>query len=180
VIGERFTTAPVQHVQFLEIRLHKICRHLRTFECIVDADRSNVLEKDRPQLFHRERVDVKRPLKKLQGDREYGSALSQLEVVTMLYPATRREFIGVTVAVITSSSFLSEQMPLGGEIPRRPLGNTGAQVSIIGVRGYHLGSAQDLNEARTIVDTTLDAGINFFDNAWITTMDGAKSGSVKL
>jgi aryl-alcohol dehydrogenase-like predicted oxidoreductase len=84
----------------------------------------------------------------------------------MLYPATRREFIGVTVAAITSSSFLSEQMPLGGEIPRRPLGNTGAQVYIIAVGGFHLGSAQDLNEARTIVDMALDAGINFFDNAW--------------
>ena len=42
----------------------------------------------------------------------------------------------------------------------------GVQVSIIGVGGYHLGAAQDLNEARAIVDTALDAGINFFDNAW--------------
>ncbi len=46
------------------------------------------------------------------------------------------------------------------------MGNTGVQVSIIGVGGFHLGSAKDLNEARRIVDTAIDAGINFFDNAW--------------
>jgi aryl-alcohol dehydrogenase-like predicted oxidoreductase len=54
----------------------------------------------------------------------------------------------------------------GGEIPKRPLGRTGVQVSAIGVGGYHLGSADDLNEARRIVATAIDAGINFFDNAW--------------
>ena len=40
------------------------------------------------------------------------------------------------------------------------------QVSVIGVGGYHLGSAQDQNEAKRIVDAAIDAGINFFDNAW--------------
>jgi uncharacterized protein len=53
-----------------------------------------------------------------------------------------------------------------GSIPKRPLGRTGLQVSILGVGGYHLGSAKDPSEAKTIVDTALDAGINFFDNAW--------------
>ena len=40
------------------------------------------------------------------------------------------------------------------------------QVSAIGVGGYHLGSAKDQSEAQQIVDLALDAGINFFDNAW--------------
>ena len=40
------------------------------------------------------------------------------------------------------------------------------QVSAIGVGGYHLGSAEDENEAKRIVDAAIDAGINFFDNAW--------------
>lgn len=53
-----------------------------------------------------------------------------------------------------------------GPIPQRPLGKTGLQVSVIGVGGYHLGSAKDQNEARAIVDAAVDAGINFFDNAW--------------
>ncbi|HEY3839340.1 MAG TPA: aldo/keto reductase, partial [Bryobacteraceae bacterium] len=53
-----------------------------------------------------------------------------------------------------------------GTIPQRPLGKTGVNVSILGLGGYHLGSANDLNEAKRIVDQAIDAGINFFDNAW--------------
>jgi len=72
----------------------------------------------------------------------------------------------VTGAAITSASMLSAQTASAGGIPRRPLGNTGLQVSIIGVGGFHLGAAKNLDEARGIVDASLDAGINFFDNAW--------------
>jgi aryl-alcohol dehydrogenase-like predicted oxidoreductase len=54
----------------------------------------------------------------------------------------------------------------GSEIPRKPLGRTGLQVSAIGLGGYHLGSASDKDAACRIVDAALDAGINFFDNAW--------------
>jgi aryl-alcohol dehydrogenase-like predicted oxidoreductase len=53
-----------------------------------------------------------------------------------------------------------------GDIPKRPLGKTGLRTSIIGMGGYHIGSAEDLNTAKRIVDEGLDAGINFFDNAW--------------
>ena len=82
------------------------------------------------------------------------------------HPATRRRFIGAAAGAITSASALAAQTMADGAIPRRPLGKTGVQVSILGVGGYHLGSAQGLSEARTIVDAALDAGINFFDNAW--------------
>jgi aryl-alcohol dehydrogenase-like predicted oxidoreductase len=51
-------------------------------------------------------------------------------------------------------------------IAHRPLGKTGASVSIIGVGGYHLGSTKDQTEATELVARALDAGINFFDNAW--------------
>lgn len=54
----------------------------------------------------------------------------------------------------------------GGTVPKRPLGNSGLEVSIIGVGGFHLGSAQDQDAAKEIVQQALDAGINFFDNAW--------------
>ncbi len=54
----------------------------------------------------------------------------------------------------------------GGAVPKRPMGKTGLQVSIIGVGGYHIGSAKDQNEATAIVNQALDAGVNFFDNAW--------------
>lgn len=53
-----------------------------------------------------------------------------------------------------------------GGVPRRSWGRTGLETSIIGMGGYHLGSAKDLDEAKRIVDEGIDAGINFFDNAW--------------
>jgi aryl-alcohol dehydrogenase-like predicted oxidoreductase len=52
------------------------------------------------------------------------------------------------------------------EVPKRPLGRTGLQVSAMGIGGYHLGSASSDEEAIRIVNEALDAGINFFDNAW--------------
>lgn len=52
------------------------------------------------------------------------------------------------------------------DVPKRPLGKTGLQTSIIGVGGYHLGSAKDEATAKRIVDAAIDSGINFFDNCW--------------
>jgi aryl-alcohol dehydrogenase-like predicted oxidoreductase len=52
------------------------------------------------------------------------------------------------------------------EIPRRPLGRTGAQVSILGVGGHHLGDIASVDEAIRLVHEAMDAGINFFGNAW--------------
>ena len=53
-----------------------------------------------------------------------------------------------------------------GEVPRRPLGRTGVEVSIITLGGYHLGSVKTEPEAIRIVQEAMDAGINFMDNAW--------------
>ncbi|HEY3818257.1 MAG TPA: aldo/keto reductase [Polyangiaceae bacterium] len=57
---------------------------------------------------------------------------------------------------------------IGGtsSIPRRPLGKTGVAVSILGIGGSHLGDVRDPDEAVRIVHEAIDAGINFFDNAW--------------
>jgi aryl-alcohol dehydrogenase-like predicted oxidoreductase len=54
----------------------------------------------------------------------------------------------------------------GGPIPQKPLGKTGVMVSALGVGGFHLGSAKDQNEVNQIVGRAIDAGVNFFDNAW--------------
>ena len=51
-------------------------------------------------------------------------------------------------------------------IARRKFGKTDLEVSIIGMGGYHLGAAENADAAREMVATALDAGINFFDNAW--------------
>ncbi len=74
---------------------------------------------------------------------------------------TRRDFLA-TAAIVTEGMAMAQNR----DIPKRPLGKSGVQISALGVGGYHLGSAKDLNEAKQIVDRAIDAGVNFFDNAW--------------
>jgi uncharacterized protein len=69
------------------------------------------------------------------------------------------------IASTKDQSAMPQQTPTD-TIAHRPLGKTGANVSIIGVGGYHLGSTKDQTEANELVARALDAGINFFDNAW--------------
>jgi predicted aldo/keto reductase-like oxidoreductase len=52
------------------------------------------------------------------------------------------------------------------QIPRRPLGRTGVEVSALALGGYHLGLVKTQREAIRIVQEAFDAGITFMDNAW--------------
>jgi diketogulonate reductase-like aldo/keto reductase len=56
--------------------------------------------------------------------------------------------------------------PSDAPVPRRKLGKTGAEVSIVGVGGYHVGLAKSDEEATRIVRHAIDRGVNFLDNAW--------------
>ena len=51
-------------------------------------------------------------------------------------------------------------------VPHRPFGKTGESVSILSVGGFHIGSAKDAQTANEIIAKAVDAGVNFFDNAW--------------
>src|SRR5687767_4963859 len=51
-------------------------------------------------------------------------------------------------------------------VPTRPLGRTVADVSIIGLGGYHLGLVDTQAEATRIIHEAIDAGITLMDNAW--------------
>jgi len=53
-----------------------------------------------------------------------------------------------------------------GQVPQKPLGRTGLNVSAMGLGGYHLGSAETDQVADEIVAKAIDHGVNFFDNAW--------------
>jgi len=55
---------------------------------------------------------------------------------------------------------------VSGEIPRRPLGRTGVEVSALALGGYHIALANSEKESIRIVHETLDAGVTFMDNAW--------------
>ena len=76
---------------------------------------------------------------------------------------TRRTFVETFTL---GAAALAAQAQSGAEIPKRPLGRTGLGVSALGIGGYHLGSANSDAEATQIVSEALDAGVNFFDNAW--------------
>ena len=51
-------------------------------------------------------------------------------------------------------------------VPHRKMGRTGLDVSCIGLGGYHLGTIQEQQMIDQIVGEAIDAGVNFFDNAW--------------
>jgi aryl-alcohol dehydrogenase-like predicted oxidoreductase len=71
------------------------------------------------------------------------------------------------MSLAQSENNIGSQPPNAGEmVPHRPLGKTGVQVSAMGLGGYHLGSTKNQQEATEIVARAMDAGVNFFDNAW--------------
>jgi aryl-alcohol dehydrogenase-like predicted oxidoreductase len=76
---------------------------------------------------------------------------------------TRRSFVE---AFMLGTAGLAARGQSGAEVPKRPLGRTGLQVSALGIGGYHLGSVDGDADAIQIVNEALDAGVNFFDNAW--------------
>ena len=52
------------------------------------------------------------------------------------------------------------------EIPTRPFGRTGEQVSIIGLGGFHVGVPDTDAAGVRLIHAAIDAGITFLDNAW--------------
>jgi aryl-alcohol dehydrogenase-like predicted oxidoreductase len=57
-------------------------------------------------------------------------------------------------------------LPAGAVMPRRKLGRTGVEVSLVGIGGSHLGKAKDQETATRIVRTAIDHGATFLDNCW--------------
>jgi uncharacterized protein len=51
-------------------------------------------------------------------------------------------------------------------VAKRPLGRTGASVSMLALGGYHLGAVKDEATAVRIVHEAIDHGVTFMDNAW--------------
>ena len=104
---------------------------------------------------------------------------------------TRRDFLkaGVTIAGAASgvsaasevvfssdasarqsSEHMGEALPVPptarkGDMLYRTLGGTGAQVSLIGLGGYHIGRLDEYDAIR-LVRRAIDAGITFMDNCW--------------
>jgi aryl-alcohol dehydrogenase-like predicted oxidoreductase len=83
-------------------------------------------------------------------------------------PLTRRQFLETAAGVTVAGSLLPLvwAAEIKNGIPYRTLGNTGENVSCIGLGGYHIGSQSDEQESIRIIRTALDEGINFLDNCW--------------
>src|SRR5438128_2455833 len=87
---------------------------------------------------------------------------------------SRREFleVGLTAAAamgLGNSALEAQESGSKNGIPIRPLGKTGAKVSILCLGGWHIGSAgkdSGEDEAIKIMHRAIDEGITFFDNAW--------------
>jgi predicted aldo/keto reductase-like oxidoreductase len=77
----------------------------------------------------------------------------------------RRDFLKGMGAIGLAAKFGDFASASDSGFPRRTLGHTGEQVSILGVGGYHLGRPSE-QEAIRIVRTALDNGMNFLDNCW--------------
>jgi aryl-alcohol dehydrogenase-like predicted oxidoreductase len=57
-------------------------------------------------------------------------------------------------------------VPPSREIPRRPLGKTGIEVSALALGGAHLGRIDCEKKAINLMHEAVDVGLTFFDNAW--------------
>jgi predicted aldo/keto reductase-like oxidoreductase len=73
---------------------------------------------------------------------------------------------GAAVTVQAQEIAREKSTAKGPQIPKKALGKTGLQVSALGLGGFHLGIPRDPKEVDEIVGLALDAGVNFFDNAW--------------
>ncbi len=86
---------------------------------------------------------------------------------------TRREFLkgmlAVTAGITMGGSFVNgfQQGTIeAAEMPRRPLGKTGEQVSIFGLGGEAVIEQEaSRDQAREIINYALDAGVNYIDTA---------------
>lgn len=91
--------------------------------------------------------------------------------------SNRREFLCASTAALAISQFAApllaaqEESPDG--LPKRPLGNTGEKVSILGLGGWHIGSIPE-KEAIDLMHTAIDEGVTFFDNSWDYHMGGSE------
>jgi len=81
---------------------------------------------------------------------------------------TRRAFLETAAGVTLAGTLLPRvwAVEVKNGIPYRTLGNTGENVSCIGLGGYHIGGQSDEQESIKIIRTALDEGINFLDNCW--------------
>ena len=82
--------------------------------------------------------------------------------------STRRDFIKQTALGLCAVHAAGRALVASNQagIPTRPLGNTGVNVSILGLGGHHIGRIRDDNQSIRLIRQAIDRGVTFLDNAW--------------
>jgi predicted aldo/keto reductase-like oxidoreductase len=91
--------------------------------------------------------------------------------------STRRQFLKASTIAPLGLSFTScsrepvsssqeKEFQALGEVPRRPLGSTGEEISLLGMGGYHIGVPRNEQDCIRLIRSGIDAGVTFLDNAW--------------
>lgn len=91
----------------------------------------------------------------------------------MTVPADRRSFIKTTIAggalAAMASDAIAEQRDSPDGVPKRPLGDSGAEVSIVCLGGHHIGQVakrEGEQAAIRLMHQAIDQGVTMFDNCW--------------
>jgi aryl-alcohol dehydrogenase-like predicted oxidoreductase len=80
---------------------------------------------------------------------------------------TRRAFLQLALAMtVVPASGCGGGGSAAARLPRRRLGRTGVDVSLVGLGGWHMGIQADAAESVAIVRAAVDGGIDFLDNCW--------------
>src|SRR5437588_12803042 len=79
---------------------------------------------------------------------------------------TAGEAVAVADEPVNPIQFERPKETVRGDMRYRQLGRTGAEVSIIGLGGHHIGRQKEEKESIEIIRTAIDSGINFMDNCW--------------
>ncbi len=89
----------------------------------------------------------------------------------MVRPMKRRDILqqmavaGTLLAPPMAKAGESATDKLGSILPLRPLGNTGVNVTCLGLGGYHIGWPEDEAVAQATIEKALEVGVRFFDTA---------------
>lgn len=75
-------------------------------------------------------------------------------------PESRRDFVKAAAGLGLAAS-----AGAAGEVPRRQLGRTGLDVSIVGLGGGRVGTLRDEAQALRTIRHSYESGINYFDSA---------------
>jgi uncharacterized protein len=69
---------------------------------------------------------------------------------------------------VPAPAVASSPAPHAAGVPKRALGSTGEQVSMLGLGGAHIGNKDKLNDEQAIalMRDAIEGGITFFDNCW--------------